>query len=80
MNSFHNIETIPPQALTDIRDRGIQETVHEMKRYSDDVRKHERSSNELAGFWLRKTKKPVLAILYIEKDLASGGETRYINS
>lgn len=76
VHSFEEMETLPPIETTQLEvDRPqILQVVEEMKRFRDDmirILKEENGSNDIRKFWLRKTQKPVLAVLAV-KDPSGG--------
>ncbi|KAG7367130.1 CDD/CDA-like deaminase [Nitzschia inconspicua] len=80
VHSFEEMETLPPIETTQLSaDRPhILEVVEEMKRFRDDmlhILKEEDGTNDIRRFWLRKTQKPVLAVLAVK--VASGGLKLY---
>src|SRR6056297_1198468 len=66
-----DIDTAPPVPLShaDARARLVAQ---EMLRYKEEVLLHYRQGlcADLSTFWLRKTEKPVLAVLLVQKDRA----------
>ena len=68
-HSFEEIATSPAMRASQVPSE-FQLVVEEMKRFKsefDDIRRLPASENDLASFWLRKTKKPVLAVLLVKK-------------
>ena len=65
VHSFEDMETDPPVDIDEC-DRDVRVVVEEMKRFKADfveVAKGGNGASDLRQFWLRKTKKPVLAVL-----------------
>ena len=76
--SFADVETTSAVAASsaDVNDE-VRSAVREMVLYRDSIeRVAGESQSELATFWLRKTRKPVLAILVVQKG-ASGKRVFY---
>lgn len=70
IHSFEEMETLPPVETTQLQDRPVVlEVVEEMKRFRDEMMRILSSSspdsNDIRSFWLRKTHKPVLAVLAV---------------
>jgi cytidine deaminase len=67
-HSFDRVDTTPPMPVSDLNEvvRGV---VAEMKRYKSEFERYEKS--ELNSFWLRKSKKPVLSVLCVQKEKSS---------
>lgn len=65
-HSFEEISTEPAVEITQT-DSLIQSVVDEMVKFISDFRITCNCDNDLTSFWLRKTKKPVLAILLVQK-------------
>uniref|UniRef100_A0AAV1U9C9 Uncharacterized protein n=1 Tax=Peronospora matthiolae TaxID=2874970 RepID=A0AAV1U9C9_9STRA len=72
-HSFENIEASPLVAPSKA-DALTQRIVVEMKTFRDQFLAAE-GQGELASFWLRKSRKPVLAVLLIEKAASSSNES-----
>ncbi|KAF1777088.1 Deaminase [Phytophthora cactorum] len=70
-HSFENIEASPLVAPGKA-DALTQMIVREMRKFRDQFLSAE-GEGEVAGFWLRKSRKPVLAVLLIEKPAADIG-------
>ncbi|ETP35762.1 hypothetical protein F442_16165 [Phytophthora nicotianae P10297] len=70
-HSFENIEASPLVAPSKA-DAMTQMIVREMRKFRDQFLAAE-GEGEVAGFWLRKSRKPVLAVLLIEKPAAELG-------
>jgi cytidine deaminase len=68
VHSFEDIDTAPPVPLA-AADTRAQLVAQEMLRFKQEVLDHYRAGRcaDLASFWLRKTKKPVLAVLMVQK-------------
>ncbi|POM78292.1 Hypothetical protein PHPALM_4191 [Phytophthora palmivora] len=71
-HSFENIEASPLVAPSKA-DAMTQMIVREMRMFRDQFLSAE-GEGEVASFWLRKSRKPVLAVLLIEKPAAVAGE------
>ncbi|OWZ09848.1 hypothetical protein PHMEG_00017384 [Phytophthora megakarya] len=71
-HSFENIEASPLVAPCKA-DAMTQMIVREMRMFRDQFLAAE-GEGEVASFWLRKSRKPVLAVLLIEKPAAVAGE------
>ncbi|EEY69141.1 uncharacterized protein PITG_05329 [Phytophthora infestans T30-4] len=70
-HSFENIEA-SPLVTPSKADALTQMIVREMRKFRDQFLAAE-GEGEVAGFWLRKSRKPVLAVLLIEKPAAELG-------
>lgn len=67
VHSFETMETLPPVDVDRIQDGRIHLVVQEMKRfYSEMVLTLASGTNDIRRFWLRKTGKPVLAVLLVQ--------------
>lgn len=67
-HSFENVEASPFIPVNDIEDELVKLLIVEMKQFRDqftETAANER--NELGQFWLRKTRKPVLSVLVVQK-------------
>jgi hypothetical protein len=67
--SFEEISTEPAQTI-DQTDPSVRLAVAEMIRFKEEfefIRNDPSIETDLASFWLRKTKKPVLAVLLVQK-------------
>ncbi|KAF4324344.1 hypothetical protein BBO99_00001890 [Phytophthora kernoviae] len=71
-HSFENIEASPCVSPSK-SDTMTQKVVHEMRLFRDQFLAAEHEG-EVASFWLRKSRKPVLAVLLIEKPATVAGE------
>lgn len=71
-HSFENIEASPCVTFTDA-DVMTQTLVKEMRIFRDQFLQAE-GEGEVGNFWLRKSRKPVLAVLLIEKEDARGNK------
>ncbi|KAM3574424.1 hypothetical protein VYU27_003623 [Nannochloropsis oceanica] len=67
--AFEDIDTAPPVPLSHA-DARAQLVAAEMLRYKEEVLHHYHQGlcSDLSTFWLRKTQKPVLAVLLIQKE------------
>lgn len=68
VHSFEEMETVPAMAVDQTPDT-VMMTVNEMKAYRKDflLTLREGGRSDLKEFWLRKTRKPVLAVLLVQK-------------
>lgn len=56
-------------SLQDVTDPLILKVIDEMNAFRKEFMfEATNKNNDLLGFWLRKTKKPVLAVLLVQKD------------
>eukprot|EP00536_Pseudo-nitzschia_multiseries_P009919 jgi/Psemu1/325849/estExt_fgenesh1_pg.C_2890012 len=72
IHSFEEMETVPPQGSDQFKDRPlVKQVVDEIKKFRDEFIQilHDSSedSNDIRAFWLRKTHKPVIAILAVQR-------------
>ncbi len=69
LHSFEDIDTAPPVPLSHA-DARAQLVAQEMLRFKEEVVANYRQGlcGDLSTFWLRKTKKPVLAVLLVQKE------------
>jgi len=67
--TFDKMETYPAIPVVDIHDEGVLDTIREMKQWKQDFldRAVDDPHSEMAHFWLRKTRQPVLAVLAVQK-------------
>jgi hypothetical protein len=71
VHSFEEMETLPAVAATQLTNRFNQLVVEEIKAFRqemDTILAKGPSSNDINSFWLRKTHKPVLAVLLVQTD------------
>lgn len=61
VHTFETMDTVPPMDVTECHDPWIQATVREMKNFYMEITETRRDN-----FWLRKTQKPVLAVLLVQ--------------
>ncbi|CAB9527078.1 expressed unknown protein [Seminavis robusta] len=69
VHSFEEMETSPALESTDIREGLLAQVVQEMKAFREEMTETllmNESSNDIHSFWLRKTHKPVLAVLLVQ--------------
>jgi len=71
VHSFEEMETLPPIETDQLQGRPIvKQVVDEMKKFRDDFTRilsnATEGSNDIHAFWLRKTHKPVIAVLAVE--------------
>lgn len=69
LHSFEDIDTLPPVPVANV-DAIAQMVSEEMMKYREEVLTAFRQGlcTDLTGFWLRKTKKPVLAVLLVQRE------------
>ncbi|GLE00543.1 hypothetical protein PINS_up009300 [Pythium insidiosum] len=75
-HAFENIEASPCVSLQDA-DVLTQTLVREMRAFRDQFLAGE-GAGEIGSFWLRKSRKPVLAVLLIEKTDAATGASKIV--
>jgi cytidine deaminase len=69
VHSFETMETLPPKDADRIDDAQLQLVVREMKSFHQEIRSIlGTNDNDLHRFWLRKTHKPVLAVLLVQME------------
>ena len=66
IHSYEEME-ITPATDVSIANEKVQSIVEEIKRFKHEFLMTMTQRNDLGRFWLRKTKKPVLAVLLVEK-------------
>uniref|UniRef100_A0A7S4AQE9 Uncharacterized protein n=1 Tax=Pseudo-nitzschia australis TaxID=44445 RepID=A0A7S4AQE9_9STRA len=71
VHSFEEMETLPPVESNRLQDRSlVKQVVEEMKTFRDKftqiLSNTSEDSNDIRAFWLRKTHKPVIAILAVQ--------------
>ena len=67
VHSFEEMETVPAIAVDQTTDN-VRLVVNEMKAFRKDfIETLEKGRSDLKSFWLRKSKKPVLAVLLVHK-------------
>lgn len=67
VHAFEEMETTPPMNIDDAADR-VQYVTKEMLKFKEEyVRQILSEENDIDEFWLRKSKKPVLAVLAVRK-------------
>lgn len=68
VHSFEEMETVPAIAV-DMTSGMVQKVINEMKTFRTEFLETLKgeSKSDLASFWLRKSKKPVLAVLLVQK-------------
>lgn len=70
MHSFEDMEASPAVDVDRLQDPMIRMVVDEMKMFRDEMVKTLQGKNDIEKFWLRKTHKPVLAVLLVQtKDM-----------
>eukprot|EP00980_Cylindrotheca_fusiformis_P028525 scaffold22607_cov123-Cylindrotheca_fusiformis.AAC.22 len=70
VHSFEDMETLPALSTDQLQDTPvIQQVVDEIKAFSNDMTRVLADKNQdIQRFWLRKTQKPVLAVLAVQLD------------
>jgi len=71
VHSFEEMETVPPMAINQTSDE-VSKVVTEMIQFRKDFLETVKAGSDLKKFWLRKTKKPVLAVLLVRTRDGSG--------
>jgi cytidine deaminase len=66
MHSFEEMETVPALDASDIADYNTKLVIKEMKSFRQEFLTLLEGRNDVENFWLRKTKKPVLAVLLVQ--------------
>ena len=66
VHSFESMETVPAVDVN-LVSPNVQLVIDEIKAFRNDFFESLRQDNDIAQFWLRKTKKPVLAVLLVKK-------------
>jgi cytidine deaminase len=69
VHSFEEMETLPPIETSSQKLKGrplVLQVVEEMKAFRNEMQNILKGSNDLRSFWLRKTHKPVLAVLAVQ--------------
>jgi hypothetical protein len=67
VHSFEEMEALPPMETDQLNDRPlVLQVVQEMKAFRNEMTKILKGTNDISSFWLRKTHKPVLAVLAVE--------------
>ncbi|OQR94652.1 hypothetical protein ACHHYP_01016 [Achlya hypogyna] len=75
---FEDIEATPAISLADVKEPLVERLVAEMKAFRDCFVQGQHLG-EVGSFWLRKSRKPVLAILLIQKRLPTGELTTVVH-
>ena len=73
VHSFEAMETVPAVDVERLTEDDIKAVVDEMKKFRDHMQEVVRGSHDLKRFWLRKTQKPVLAVLLVKSAGDEGG-------
>ena len=63
VHSFEEMETLPPVETNQLHDKVLLQVIEDMKAFRNDMANILNQSNDIYKFWLRKTHKPVLAVL-----------------
>jgi cytidine deaminase len=66
MHSFEEMETVPAFEASDVADSNTRLVIQEMKAFRQEFLALLEGRNDVEQFWLRKTKKPVLAVLLVQ--------------
>ena len=66
MHSFEEMETVPAFEASNVADSNTSLVIQEMKAFRQDFLATLEGRNDVTQFWLRKTKKPVLAVLLVQ--------------
>jgi cytidine deaminase len=66
MHSFEEMETVPAMEASGVEDSDTQLVIQEMKAFRQEFLGLLEGRNDIKQFWLRKTKKPVLAVLLVK--------------
>ena len=66
VHSFEAMETIPPIDTASCTDESILSVVNDITAFRDEIQTALLSDNDIHKFWLRKTHKPVLAVLLVQ--------------
>lgn len=65
VHSFEDMETVPAVDVNLVVEKNVKLVVEEMNRFRNDFLASLEHDNDVATFWLRKTRKPVLAVLLV---------------
>jgi cytidine deaminase len=68
VHSFEAMETIPPVDGRSCEDPMIARVTREMKTFKEEMVRTLSADNDILRFWLRKTHKPVIAVLLVQSD------------
>ncbi|CAK4732112.1 hypothetical protein LEN26_001427 [Aphanomyces euteiches] len=68
---FENVEATPATSIDELKDPLVAQLVDQVKAFRDRFLEGQ-SAGEVGTFWLRKSRKPVLAILLIQKKNSDG--------
>jgi len=66
MHSFEDMETVPAMDCSDVLDDETKSVIVEMNAFRQEFLELLEGRNDVRQFWLRKTKKPVLAVLLVQ--------------
>ena len=76
VHAFEEMETVPALDVAKISDKEVQLVINEMRAFRQYfLETLDENSNDIKKFWLRKTKKPVLAVLLVA-DAKDGGKAK----
>lgn len=76
VHSFEDMETVPAVDGTLAQD-DVKLVVEEMKEFRNDFLESLQKDNDIAQFWLRKSRKPVLAVLLVSNHKQNGKPLLY---
>ena len=87
-HSFEEMETVPAMEASLVQNSHVQRLVQEMNEFKQYFLQRVSSNHsDIANFWLRKSKKPVLAVLLVHKPgkglviyRGTNMEVRYVNT
>jgi cytidine deaminase len=68
VHSFEAMETIPPVDSSSCSDPMVAQVIREMKTFKEEMAQTLMADNDIRRFWLRKTHKPVIAVLLVRSD------------
>jgi cytidine deaminase len=66
MHSFEEMETVPAFEASNVADSNTRLVIQEMKAFRQEFLELLEGRNDVEEFWLRKSKKPVLAVLLVK--------------
>lgn len=76
VHPFEEMETVPAMDVAKITDQEVQLVIDEMRAFRNFfLETMDEHPNDIKSFWLRKTKKPVLAVLLVS-DARNGGKPK----
>lgn len=68
VHSFEAMETIPPVDIQAVTDRHVAMVIQELLAFKEAMVRTLQSDHDISRFWLRKTHKPVIAVLLVQND------------